>query len=258
MSYCPSSINFSEAHSSKRMHTAAEYLGETVVKRLLAFALFLMGAKREDIARHLSIPLGTLLSLLSRITRHGLPSLEDRRRRHADFLPPQQSETPVVNVTSKKSETIVNFGNDGPRIVIAEGNHLQRKVFLLTLVQNGLLNPSKAADLLGYSASHTTRRARQLADDDVYVLLDKREGQKQDYRITPEMKAELIQQFTLDTISRGKTSGDTISSELKERCQMTIPSRTVRHHLAKLGLPKIKHSLPQLLDAVKKSSKKSP
>ena len=79
----------------------------------------------------------------------------------------------------------------------------------------------------------------------------------QDYLVTPVVKAELVQQFTVDVIARGKTSGEAISAELQDRCDITIPPRTVRHHLARMGLSAIRHSLPQLLDAVKKTSKGS-
>ena len=257
MSYCPSALSFSETHSNKRVEAASKTLGEGVVKRVLAFALFLMGARREDIARHLSIPLGTFLSLLTRIARHGLPAVEDRRHRHSEFLPLPERPRPAPRVTSKKSEIVLNFGGQGRTVSIPTSNSLQTKVFLLTLLHNGFLDRTRVADLLGYSSTHTARMARQLAEGDVAALLDKRQGQKEDYRVTPEVKAELVQQFAVDVIARGKTSGEAISVELQDRCGIALPARTVRHHLARMGLPAIRHSLPQLLDAVKKTSKGS-
>jgi hypothetical protein len=95
---------------------------------------------------------------------------------------------------------------------------------------------------------------RRLANGDVHALLDQRQGQQQDYRLTPEVKAELIQQFAVDVIARGHTSGEAIAAELQQRCQITVPARTVRHHLARMGLPAIKHSLPRLLATVNKTS----
>jgi hypothetical protein len=88
--------------------------------------------------------------------------------------------------------------------------------------------------------------------DAALSLVDKREGQKQDYRVTPVMKAELIQQFAVDVITGEPTSGSSISSQLQQRCQITIPARTVRHHLGRLGLSRIKHSLPELVGSIKK------
>lgn len=254
MSYCPSAFTFSEAHANKRVQAASETLGEGVVQRILGFALCLMGARREAIAQHLGIPLGTFLSLLTRITRDGLPALEDRRQRHSPFLPAAQHPAPVVHVASRESRMVVDFGTEGPSVSIPASNVLQTRVFLLTLLENGLLDRSQVADLLGYSPAHTARIARQLSQGDVAALLDKRQGQKQDYRITPDVKAELIQQFAVDLIARGKTSGEAIANELQERCQITISARTVRHHLAQLRLPSIRRSLPELLAAVKKTS----
>ncbi|MBC8254433.1 MAG: helix-turn-helix domain-containing protein [Ardenticatenia bacterium] len=254
MSYCPSSLTFSQAHADKRVQAAAKTLGEVVVKRLLAFALFLMGARREDIARHLSIPLGTLFSLLTRIGQHGLPAIEDRRHRHSEFRAPPQPSTPPLKVASKKSAIVLDFGVPGASVSIPRDHPLQTKVVLLTLLQSGVLDRSQVARLLGYSPTHVARMARQLAAGDVQALLDKRQGQPQDYRVTPQIKAELVQQFTVDLITRGQTSGEAIAAELEQRCQIIVPARTVRHHLARMGLATIRHSLPQLLAAVKKTS----
>jgi len=254
MSFCPSAMTFSPTHAEKRVQAAYKTLGQAVVKRLLAFALFLMGARREEIARHLALPLGTLFSLLTRIAQHGLPAIEDRRRPHSQFRPAPQPPTPSLKVGSKESDLVLDFGVPGPTVSIPAPNQLQTKVILLTLLHNGLLDRSEVARRLGYSSTHVARMARQLAAGDVEALLDKRQGQQQDYRVTPEVKAELVQQFTVDLITRGQTSGEAIAAELQERCQITVPARTVRHHLARMGLPTIKHSLPRLLAAVKKTS----
>lgn len=257
MSLCPSSIAFSKVRSTKRVEAASGSFGEPAVKRVVAFALFLMGAKREDIARHLSMPLGTLFSLLTRISRLGLPAIEDRRRSHSEFLPAPVHAPPAVKVTSKESGIVVDFGGQGRAVTIPAANVLQTKTFLLTLLENGLLERSQVAHLLGYCATHTSRLARELARGDVPALIDKRRGQKQDYRVSSQVKAELVQQFVVDVIARGKTSGERLSAELEERCAIVLPARTVRHHLARMGLPAIRNTLPQLLEAVKKTSRES-
>ncbi len=253
MSFCPLHLTFSTAHSQSRVEKASQTLGHAVVKRILVFALFLMGARRQDIARHLSIPLGTLFSLLTRIGQQGLPAMEDRRRRSSDFLPPQARERPALKLTSNPSEMVLNFGREGPTIRIPTHNPLQVKTFLLTLLQNGLLTGSQVAHLLGYSPAHTARMARRLAESDVFALLDKRVGQKKDYRVSAQVKAELIQQFALDVITGRRASGEAIAAQLQDRCQISVAALTVRQHLAELGLSKIRSSLPQLVAAAKKT-----
>ena len=252
MSHCPSTLTFSATHADKRVEAAQSTLGEGVVRKLLAYALFLMGGRREEIAQHLGLPLGTLLSLLTRITRHGLPALEDRRHATSGFLPPV-AEAPKIELVSGEAGITVDLGVERT-VWLAATNPLQSKVFLLTLLNHGLLELSQVADLLGYSQAHTARLARQLREADVPALIDKRQGQQQEYRVTPAVKAELIQQFVVDLIARGRTSGEAISEQLQARCGIHLPARTVRHHLAQLGLPAIRRSLPQLLAEVKKTS----
>jgi hypothetical protein len=213
-----------------------------------------MGAAREDIARHLSLPVGTLFSLLTRIAQHGLSAIEDRRRATSQFLPVSRHRTSPPSISFDKQKIVIDFGADGPTVKMPAYNSFQVKTFLLTLLHNDLLSRSDVASLLGYSADHTARLAQRLADGDVHALLDKREGQKKDYRVTADVKAELVQQFAVDAIARGRISSTMIAAELKDRCNITIPARTVRHHLANMGLPAIKHSLPQLLADVKRGS----
>ncbi|MFQ5343448.1 MAG: hypothetical protein ACE5F6_18055 [Anaerolineae bacterium] len=254
MPHCPSALAFSETHAGKRILAAQRALGEEVVCKLLAYALFLMGGRREAIAQHLGLPLGTLFSLLTRITRLGLPALEDRRHTTSQFLPPA-AQVPKIELASGDAGITVDLGAE--RVVSLAATHpLQSKVFLLTLLDHGLLDLSQVAELLGYSQPHTARLVRQLREADVPALIDKRQGQQQEYRVTPAVKAELIQQFVVDVIARGRTSGEAISEALQER-GIHIPARTVRHHLVRLGLPAIRHSLPQLLAEVKKTSSAS-
>jgi hypothetical protein len=258
MPYCRLPLEFSRAHSQSRIEKASGTLGEAVVKRILACALFLLGARRQDISQHLAIPLGTLFSLLTRIGRAGLPALEDRRRKDSGLLPPPTPQELSFEVSSEPCELVLKIGDGALQLRIPHQNPLQAKTVLLTLLQNGWLPCSQVARHLQYSSTHTARISRQLAQDDVGALLDKRTGQQQDYRVTSEIKAELIQQFVLDLMTAGRTSGNTLAEGLKERCGLSVPARTVRHHLAEMGLSKIKHSLPELVAAVKKTPETDP
>ena len=211
-----------------------------------------MGAKRDDIAAALSMPLGTFLSLLNRIRAIGLPAFEDRRTKTSAFKPPADSQPFNPIMTRETENVVIDFGDQ--RIIrIPSANITQLKTFLLTLLENDLLTSAEVAQALGYSADHTIRLAHRLYQQDATCLQDKRRGQLVDYRMTPEVKAELIQQFVLNIVSEGHTSGRQIAAELDQRCQVQVSERTVRQHLINLGLPSIKNSLPKLLLAVKKT-----
>ena len=122
------------------------------------------------------------------------------------------------------------------------------------MFNNGLLSKREVAEAIKLTPSHTATLARRLDEQGALSLVDRRQGQKQEYRVTAPVKAELVQQFAVDIITSGQTSGSKISNELKERCNIAVPARTVRHHLAQMGLREIKESLPQLLAVVKKTS----
>ena len=127
------------------------------------------------------------------------------------------------------------------------------RVILLTLLDNNLIGTRDVATVLGISTVHTMNLALKLHTDDITALIDKRQGQQQEYRFTPDVKAELIQQFVLDIVSSGKSSGKLLAKHLEQRCELTLSERSIRNHISKLGLSKIKRSLPQLLATLKKN-----
>lgn len=234
------------------MQRALQSLGETVVHRILCFSLYLLGVNRQAIGQALGIPAETAKSIIKAVSRNGLPALEDRRHRLSSFLPQAPSRSVPVTLHATTEHIVVDFG--GRQLEIPRRNVLQLRTILLSMLNSGLLTQCQVADAISLTSAHTASLARRLDSEGMAALIDKRQGQESDYRITPEVKAELVQQFAVDVIARGKTSGEVISAELQDRCQITVPARTVRHHLARMGLGQIKQSLPQLVAAVKKTS----
>jgi transposase len=251
-------LTFSPSLAQDRMKRAQQSLGKNIVQRLLCFALYLLGINRRAIGEVLGIPAETAKSIIKAVNKNGLPALEDRRCRGSAFRPSSPiPHVEAISVHTSQELVIVEFGMEDRRLKIPRQNSLQVKTILFSMLNSGLINQRQVADVIGLTPAYTTTLARRLNKEGVSALMDKRQGQKSDYRITPEVKAELVQQFALDIITRGKTSGQAISRELQKRCRMTIPARTVRYHLGRMGLPKIKNSLPQLVTAIKKSSNQS-
>ena len=250
-------LRFSPSLSQNRLQRAVQVLGEPILRRVLCYSLYLLGVNRSEIGQTLAIPPETAKTIIKSVKKKGLAAFEDQRYRNSSFLPPVQTSPDPVTLSVTKEHVIVDFGVEGRCLHIPRENSLQVRTVLFTLCNSGLLSYKQVAQAIGLTPVYTAKLARQLADEDVLSLIDKREGQKSDYRITPDVKAELVQQFAVDVIARGKTSGRTISEEIEERCQLTVPPRTVRHHMAGMGLAKIKQSLPKLVDAVKKTSKRS-
>jgi len=248
-------FSFSDKLSRNRIDRALEAFGTIVINRILCFALYLLGVNRQDIGKSIDLPAETVKSIIKALMKDGISALEDRRRQPLSPIPKVCPELLPITLKQEGQLVVVDLGAQGRQIKLDQHDPLQMRIFLLTMLNSGLLTNQQVAEAIGLTSPRTTALAQQLMQNGALSLVDKREGQKQDYRVTAEIKAELIQQFAVDVITGGATSGSSISDQLKERCQIAISARTVRHHLCKLGLPTIKHSLPKLVTSVKKTSK---
>ena len=68
-------FSFSEKLSSQRIVKAEIALGKTIVQKIISFALYLLGVDRATIALQLSIPPGTIRSLVRSFNNKGLAAL---------------------------------------------------------------------------------------------------------------------------------------------------------------------------------------
>lgn len=247
------SLVFSARLSEGRMSQALQLFGASVLQRVVSYSLYVLGVNRKAISQALGIPSETAKSIIKTINRDGLSAFEDRRKQVSSFLPQALPELPPITLREEPDHIWVDFGISGRVLKLNREDPLQVKTILLTMVNSDLLTKRQAAEALKMTPSYTASLARRLDEQGARALVDQRQGQKKDFRVPREVKAELVQQFAVDVITSGRTSGSAISAELKERCSITIPSRTVRHHLARMGLRKIKGSLPQLVSALKKT-----
>ncbi len=84
--------------------------------------------------------------------------------------------------------------------------------------------------------------------------MDKRRGQKQNYLVGPEQKAEIIQQLAARSMTGQSMSSDVLAEVVNERTEARVSARTIRWHIQKLGLSDIKQTLPRLVETLKKTS----
>jgi len=246
-------LSFSPKLSEERLSNALRVFGAGVILKILSFALYLLGANRTDIGQSLGIPTENVKSSIRALLKDGLEALEDRRRRISTFLPKTAPQPLTITLKQEQEQILVDL--NGTHLSLSRHDPMLLRCVLLSMLNNGLIEKQQVADAIGLSPAYTATLAERLDNSGALSLVDQREGPKHDFRVTPEVKAELIQQFAVDIITEGRATSDTISSELLERCRITVPARTVRHHLALMGLARIKHSLPRLVAAVKKTSK---
>lgn len=251
-------INFSQAKSEKRINKAKKLLGTKVVKWVIGFALFLFGATRKDVSQFIDKPYETFNSFIKRIWKDGIGAFEDRRSSDdpETMTPESLIDMPMAEIQG--DEVIVHLPDEARSdIRIPYANKVMIKAVLLTLLQNHILDSQTVADILGYTRSHTLYLNRQIVSGSTEeVLFDNRQGQKQCYVFKPEVKAELIQQYSANAIVGKSTSSEVLASSLKKRCGLNLSQRSIRHHVQKLGLKNIFKTLPQIIEQLKKNSGK--
>jgi len=239
--------------SKERLDRAINVFGESVIKRFICFTLYLLGITRSSIAKQLNMPTETVKTIIKNLHHSGIPALEDRRYSTSSFLP-KEKKVKTFKVKTSQEWIHIDLGAE-QKLKIPLNNKLQARTILLTLLSSGLLSTKQVAELIGLSNVQTKVIAKKLEREDISSLLDKRQGQKKDYVIDSEIKAELIQQFAVNAAIKRNNSSQALADDLNKRCNFDLSSRTIRYHIEKLGLSKIKQTLPKLIDTLKKNSK---
>ncbi len=249
-----SEISFSENISNTRIQSAYRLIGIKTVNRIIGIALFLLGGNREKISDFLNLPKGTFLSFLTRFQRDGIKALKDQRGK-PDNAKVFQAIPKNLELVYGERKIIIQVSPHKNRLEIDQANDLQFKILMLSFMNSGFLSAKEVSEQVGVSERHIRDLSKNLRAHDIEALLDKRRGQQKEYAFTEVIKAEIIQQFVVNLVNKRPTVSSQITEQVNEACRTSLSDRAMRQHLSKLGLPKIKESLPKLLEEVKKSSK---
>ena len=249
-------FKFSNLYSKQRIILINKIIGEKTVRKIIAFTLYLLGASRNKIAESLGFSYDTFKSLTERIEQEGLSALLDRRAIH-QYFPKIKTQTDqrIQRVTAgfQDNYLYINLESGSNLLRMPADNSMQIKMILLTLFDNKLISRNTVSELLNFSSTHVQRLHQKLQNNDIGLFVDQRQGQQKNYIFNSEIQAEMVQQYIANLITGRSVSSQTLSENLKERCSLELSPRTIRHHLEKSGLTKIKKSLPVFLKSLKKT-----
>lgn len=248
------SLSFDPKLSARRLKKAQSIFPLKILHNIIFLSLYLLGMERSTIASTFGLSPNTVRTKIRIFLKEGASALFDRREKN---LLPQVKEEPEM---SPERETVIEqtpednvLRVEDICVVIPKNNRLQARVVLLTFVQNEIITKAEASKSLNLSPAHIGYLCNELKDKDIQCLLDQRQGQKQDYKFTPEVKAQLIQIFTIKSLTGKRTSGKTIGEELEAMFGISFSERSVRFHMMKLGLAQIKRTLPVQYELEKKT-----
>jgi len=248
-------IQFSAKNSNNRIRNAMGVFEPGVLFRVLAFALHMMGAKRKTIAELVNMPEESIKTTIRVIMRDGFQAFFDRRKTELFTTPEDQSTSKKVSIRIEDEMIVVNLNSDMENLKIPVAHKIQARTILLTLTNSGLISAHETALILEISDAHCRQLANKLSYNDVGdILIDKRVGQLQSFKVGPTQKAEIIRQFAARVVTGHSISSDVITDLVNDQTNASLSSRTIRWHMNKFGLTSIKNTLPELVKELKKNS----
>ncbi len=250
-------IVFSPQQSQKRINRALKVIPSQVLKKILSFSFYLLGARHTAIASLVEIPEDSIKTTISRVMKDGLAAFCDRRQSEkANKLPlSSPSQQPQVSVRMEEDCCVIIFGSMERQLIIPQNHRVHLRSVLLSLLQANLLTANTASSALGITAAHCRDISARLMHDGVTgVLIDQRKGQKQNIHVDLSVKADLIQYFAARAVTGHSTSSQSLAEIVNDNQKTNISPRTIRWHMKKLGLLTIKNSLPELVETLKKKS----
>lgn len=249
---------FSPKHSRKRIEKALQILPELMVKKILFFALYLLGARMNAIATLIKIPEESGKTAISRILRDGIHALSDRRysaKICEHYPPPSPLQEQDVSIKTEGSSCVITFANFNHQLKISQSHRVHMKSVILSLLSADLLSIHTASTALGITVAHCRDLSEKLLHEGVTeALIDKRKGEKHDFRVNPQVKAELVQQFAARSIAGYSVSSQSLTEIINDNQGTAVSPRTIRWHMNKLGLMNIKKTLPKLVESLKKTA----
>ena len=242
-------LSFSPELSHNRISKAEFAFGNKMLKRIICFCLYILGVRRIEIAKAINLPENTVRTMLKTISVDGFEAFFDRRKKQENRMKPfpdTSVKSKGIQITELQDCFLISI--NGLDISVSKKNKQQLKAILLTFTENGLLAKAHTGMLLNISPSHVGHLLKSLTQSDLLFLTDKRRGQQQDLVFTPEIKSELILQYTTNAVSGKSTSGAVLASDLKERTEHDLSERSIRMWLSKLGLKDMDKKLMSMVE----------
>jgi hypothetical protein len=248
-------IEFSPEKSSLRIERALRVFPSPVLLKILVFALYLLGATRRAAADTVEMPEQSVKTMLRLVLKDGFPALQDRRYSATHQVPIAPVPRQTAAARRDGDSVVFSFGVETPQWRVPLEHQVELKTVLLSLYNSDIISTKQVAELLGIGEARCRILAKKLSHADVEeALIDKRRGQTQDIKVGPALKAQIIQHYAARAVAGHSTSSEEVANSICTDSERQLSPRTVRWHVAKLGLSLIKHSLPELVETLKKNS----
>lgn len=222
----------------KRLEKTVQVLGTDVLQRLIVFVLYVLGFNRELIAKLCNYQVSGVKTLVDRVFNNGLEGFYDHRRTKG--LSNEGNSNVFINDATDQKQINIS----GTVISVPKNDLLAKKIISVTLTESNILSNLEGAEIMDYTPQAFGRLRERYKQKGSHGLIDQRQGKKGDYKVTPEVKAEIIYQICEKVREGISFSSEDICAAINEHFpENKISPRTIRHHLTQWGFPQIKKNL---------------
>ena len=103
-------LDFSPIKAAERFNRAQLVFGKKVLTKIVMFVLYILGAKRNAIAKFLGIPDESAKTSLRVLFRDGVSAFRDRRQSNSQSMPEHVRNKFEISVHTDGQFIVVNFG----------------------------------------------------------------------------------------------------------------------------------------------------
>lgn len=251
-------LNVSETKSNSRLAAAESALGKRTVERILAFACYLFGAPRQEVAHAFNYTVPGMNSFVQRVYEQGPEAFSQTQgpRRPSEASTPEPRAAvptkPVEIVEVEVDNNVMNLKINAPTTlrIPFDSTRPTDKIFVLKCQSAGFVSLQQAADFLNKTPNQIQHMRRKMKETgSIEAVLDQRRGQQKPYKFTEEAQSELLYGLFEDLIESRSISSVRLLDKIEKKLNLGISDRTVRTYLDGLGLPQVK---ARLLELVKK------
>ena len=167
-------MQFSPEKSQERITRALRVFPEGVLNKMLAFSIYLLGAKRQSAAKLVGMPDESMKTMIRVTLCDGFVALRDRRYSDSERRP--EVCTTELRISARREDEfyVVDFGVPAKEMRIPLSHKIEARTVLFSLLNANLLSITEVATALKLSSQHTRELAGKLSSDDVMeALVDK-------------------------------------------------------------------------------------
>jgi len=229
----------------KRIDQAIDHLGLDVVRRFLAYSLYLFGYPYDFISKFVNFSEAGIKTLIKDVNKNGLKRFWDNRKSNnaSSKSDVRKDSEPIVTCCEFVDDHILFNATGKLSFKIKKDDIIAKKLLTFLFLESNIIKQQEASEILGcrrLAISQNLQKFRQLGSQG---LIDNRQGQKSDYKFDSEVKAEIIKQYFLNILNHKIPTKTNICNSLSEKFSYNYSERATALHLKRMGLTDNKNEI---------------